>query len=486
MQMMIPAGVNVLSFLREKGVFVPAHCGGAGACGKCVIKVIAGSLPPSEYDKRLLSRQSIADGARLACKAFTASPVRIEINDHSAFNTPDIKWEQPDKSHTFGLAADIGTTTIAVSLVDITAKRSIRTVSAANAQGSFGADVITRIGAALSGEKAALRKAVTKSLADAVGRLDCASLELTKMTIAANTAMYHMLLGLDCTGIAKAPFEPATLGGEQLSLQALLDDSAAPDIPVTLVRGISPFVGGDITSGLACTPLADNTLLLDLGTNGEAVLFSGGRFICSSAAAGPALEGGELSCGMGGVNGAVCRVYEHDGRLRFDTIGSAPPLGLCGSGAVDLLACCIDKGYVDKQGVFLDSYFESGFELASSVTLTQQDIRELQLAKAAIRACVDTLISHAGKKYEDISQLIIAGGFGHFLDIQSACKIGLIPNALKCKARAVGNTSLKGVECSLYDERFFGRLDDIISRAETVELSSDEGFKARFIENIGF
>ncbi len=489
MQLIIPAGVNVLEYVRQKGLFLPAYCSGAGECGKCRVKLIAGSLDITPEDRRLLQETQLSQGLRLACKAFTKSPVRVELPDTpSQYDTPDKYWETPDPAHTFGIAADIGTTTIALSLVDITDKRPVRTVTVTNSAAAYGADVITRLGSALSGKGSEIRKAMQHDLLTALQKLEAPSLNIIKMTVAANTAMYHLLLGFDCLGLCKAPFAPATLGGETLPLYELLGgECALPDIPVTLVKGISAFVGGDISSGLASLPESGKTLLfLDLGTNGEAALVADDKLFCASAAAGPALEGGELSCGCGGVRGAVCRVYDKDGALAFDTIDNAPPVGICGSGAIDALAFCLDKGYIDKQGTFLDSFADTGLALAENISLTGQDIRELQLAKAAIRACLDTLLVSADKTYADIDSLIIAGGFGHFLDIDSACTVGLIPKELKPKTHSLGNTSLKGAQQSLYDDSFFSRLSVLCSKAATLPLSDDEGFKERFIENINF
>ena len=494
MQTIIPANTNVLSYLREKDIYVPAHCSGAGVCGKCVIRLVAGSLDITPADREHLSSAQLSEGFRLACKAFAKNPVRVEIIDKdSHIKTPDSLWQTPDKSHTFGLAADIGTTTIAVSLVDIDERRAVRTVSCANSGAAYGADVITRIGSSLSGSRAALKESLTKDISGAIASLEAGGLKIKKMTVAANTAMYHMLLGLDCQGLARAPFSPVTLGGETLSLSELLGGaftiSGADDIPVTLIRGISAFVGGDIASGLAYTlddKEAEGTLFLDLGTNGEAALFIDSRLICASAAAGPALEGGELSCGVGGVKGAICRVYESGGRLGFDVIGNAPPIGICGSGAIDALACCLNRGLVDNQGVFLDSMIENGLCLVGDIFLTQHDIRELQLAKAAIRTCLETLLFRAGASCESIRKAVIAGGFGHYLDLDSAVGVGLIPKSLREKACSPGNTSLKGAERSLYDEGFFGRLARLTQSAVTAELSEDEYFKQQFIDNINF
>lgn len=490
MQTVIPGRVNILKYLRSKGISLPAHCQGAGACGKCSVKLIAGSLDITPADRQLLSREQLEDGVRLACKAVTKAPVRIEIPDNdSSFNTPDKMWETPEHTHTFGIAADIGTTTIALSLVDITDRRAVRTVAAANSAAAFGADVITRIGSSLAGNRDAIKAAMQQDISSAAARLGAEGLDIKKASIAANTAMYHMLLGLDCSGLGKAPFSPATLGGETIPLSELLGESfknaCLPDIPATLIKGFGAFIGGDIASGLAAT-LDDErcTLFLDLGTNGEAVLFTGSELLCASAAAGPALEGGELSCGMGGVSGAVCRVYSKDGRLAFDTVDNASPKGICGSGAVDALAYCADSGLIDKRGVFLDNLADTGLMLTDKITLTQQDVRELQLAKAAIRACLDTLLERSHTDYEAIDRLVIAGGFGHFLDVKSACTIGLIPQKLREKAVTPGNTSLKGAQLSLFDEGFVKRLERLAGIAKILPLSEDEGFKERFIKSI--
>lgn len=485
MQLIIPAGVNILDFLQSKGVYISAPCSGAGLCGKCKVRLLAGQLDITPADREHLSEGELEQGFRLACKAFTRSPVRIEFTESGgSFLTPDRLDLSLDKSHAFALACDIGSTTIAMSLTDLDDKRPVRTVTAANTAARFGADVVSRIASAVSGKGGQIRQAMQQDLTALLDELGLGGLNVTKMTIAGNTAMYHMLLGLDCGGLAAAPFEPLTLGGQTLPLCEVLG-AGASDMPVTLIKGISAFVGGDIASGLlAAEPFDGCTLFLDLGTNGEAALITDDRLLCASAAAGPALEGGQLSCGMGGVSGAVCRVYDRGVGIGIDTVDNAPPIGLCGSGAIDALYWCLRHGLVDSKGTFLDSLIDSGFELAPGITLTQQDVREIQLAKAAIRACLDTLVSTAGVRYEDISSLCIAGGFGHYLDIASACGIGLIPKSLAGKARIVGNTSLKGAQRSLYEPQLFERAGQLAQKAETLSLHESEDFKRRFIECI--
>ena len=487
MQMMIPAGVNVLEYLRDRGVFIPAACSGSGVCGKCVVKLLAGSLDITENDKLHLSESALDEGCRLACCACTKGVVRIGVGEYGEQVSADIS-RPADTSHTFGLALDIGTTTLALSLVDIDEKRPVRSLSALNRQAVFGADVITRVKSSLSGRREALRKLVRESVAALIKSIDCSHLDVRKMTVSANTAMYHMLLGLDCSGISKAPFEPATLGGECLPLKDLLGESfpecGAADIPVNLVKGISAFVGGDVVSGLvsAYDRFFDaNTLFADLGTNGESALVSSGRIICTSAAAGPALEGGELSCGMGGVKGAVSRVYRNGGGFGYDVIGGGEAKGICGAAAIDLISLMLEDSLIDKTGKLADVYFENGFALAPQVCLTQGDIHAVLLAKSAIRSSLETLL-HLFNVTPD--SLLISGGLGSYIDVKNAAACGLIPRVRNTKV--LGNTSLKGAELSLYDTSFASRAEDIRNKAEIIDLTENEYFKQKFIEYMSF
>ncbi len=487
MQLVIPGGVNILQFLRSKGVFIPAYCGGSGVCGKCLVRLMAGTLPVTQEDRFLLSSDKLAQGFRLACKAVTSTPVRIELPEQTlSYQKSENDNSDIDPSHSFGIAVDIGTTTIAASLVDITGKTAVRTLTTANSQAAYGADVITRLSAAQE-SSAQLQELIRRDISALLSRLCLKDLLVTKMAVAANTAMYHLLLGLDCRGLTKAPFYTVTLGGQTMLLSSLLGDSfdeAFPDISVSLIPGISAFIGGDIVSGIASVNADEPFLFADIGTNGEIVLADKDNILCASAAAGPAFEGGELSCGMGGINGAVSRIYDDGGAIKYDIIGTPPAKGLCGSGAADALAFCVRHGIIDRTGAFDEIHRESGFVITDGVTLTQDDVRQLQLAKSAIRSCMEVLLKTAGKGYEDIKTLIIAGGFGYFLDLESAAVTGLIPGELLKYAKALGNTSLRGAQMSLYDEGFDKRVSSIIKRAKTLTLTDSEEFKKDFINNL--
>ena len=488
MQLVIPKGVNVLDYLKDKGVFIPTYCGGSGVCGKCLVRVVAGSLDITVNDRFVLSADELDKGYRLACKAYTSSPVRIELPEQTlCFQTSEDMQDTADSTHTFGIALDIGTTTLAVSLVDITDKRPVRTVTLANSQALFGADVITRLSAA-SEHSHRLYDLICNDISSLIGKLDCTGLDVIKMAIAGNTAMYHLLLRLDCTGLVKAPFSPMTTGGETLPLSQLLGrhfkTTGLNDISVYLIKGISAFVGGDITSGLASlTDIKPPYLFADIGTNGEIAAVTDKRVLCSSTAAGPALEGGELSCGMGGVDGAVSRIFMRDDKLHFDMIGTPPAKGLCGSAAVDALSVMSRCGIIDATGAFTDADRQR-FEITDNVFVTQDDVRKLQLAKSAIRSGLDITLARAGLGYSDVSTLVIAGGFGYYLDLDSAAGIGLIPSELLKSAKALGNTSLRGAQRSLYDDEFFNRLEWIIQNAALIALHDDTDFKNSFISNI--
>ncbi|HIT85436.1 MAG TPA: DUF4445 domain-containing protein [Candidatus Ornithomonoglobus intestinigallinarum] len=386
-----------------------------------------------------------------------------------------------DLETTYGgcvLCVDIGTTTIAAALLD--GGIMLQSFSALNPQRRFGADVLSRIEAAGRGHLKELHKLIVFTISDFAAR---SKRPPQKIIVAANTAMAHMLLGLDCSGLGQYPFKPAVTDTVTTTLSAL---GGGADIPLTVIGGISTFVGGDITAGLAACGLAGGTklsLFIDLGTNAEIALGNSEKLLVTSAAAGPAFEGGGISCGCGSVSGAVCGFDIKSGAVR--TINGAPPRGICGSGITELVSELLDGGIIDKTGLFNKKYFETGFPVTENITFTQKDMRAFQTAKAAVRAGAETLMREYGITADDISSVYIAGGFGSGLDIKKAENAGLIPKGLSEKASAAGNTALKGAALLSGDgaESFAKRIKAI---STDILLGENEYFSKRYIENMDF
>lgn len=501
-----PGGCRVHDYIQSQGTALAMSCGGKGMCGKCRVRVVRGRLPVTPEDKRIFSEAQLAQGWRLACKAVTREAVEIVVPVQEQQGFSALAAEAADEGalslaadHDYGLAVDIGTTTLAAALVDCTDGKILATATAVNSQRSFGADVVSRIGAACHGKGKALQKAVRRDLTRLMKQLlkdhPGTAARCRQMAIAANTTMLHLLMGWPCDGLGDWPFHPVSLGGKTYRAQEVLGpQSPLADATVTLLPGMSTYVGADITAGIWQCGLAssdDVSLFVDLGTNGEMVLGNKDQRFIASAPAGPALEGGKLTWGTGSVPGAICGVRIERGRAKVRTIDHTVPVGICGTGILEAMAGLVREGLVDETGKLVEPYFHKGFPLASTldyqrITLSQQDIREIQMAKSAIRAGIESLIERSGISRQRVHQVFLAGGFGYYLDPQKAAVIGLLPADLAERTTAVGNTSLKGAIGLLTGAVTLEELQAIAAGSEEIVLGNDEAFQRLYIDYLNF
>ena len=377
------------------------------------------------------------------------------------------------------LCVDIGTTTIAGTLIDN--GMEIQVFRSLNPQRRFGADVLSRIEAAERGRLRELHQLIVFELMKFVSQAKKAP---DKIIISANTAMVHLLMGWSCSGLGAYPFSPVSLETVNTDLKAL---GGNIDIPVTIIGGISAFVGGDISSGIySCgiTEKKELSLFADLGTNAEMAVGNSERLLVTSAAAGPAFEGGGISCGCGSVPGAVCGVDLKSGELR--TIGNKTPSGICGTGIIELVSELLDADITDKTGLLCDKYFESGYPVTENISFTQKDMRALQTAKSAVISGIETLLLEYGASMDDIETVYLSGGFGNGLDLSKAENIGLLPRGTAEKAVVLGNSSLGGAVKYSGDDS----AEDAISRIKAIStdilLGENEYFSKRYIENMSF
>ena len=501
-----PGGCRVHDYIQSQGTALAMPCGGKGMCGKCRVRVVRGRLPVTPEDKRIFSEAQLAQGWRLACKAVTREAVEIVVPVQEQQGFSALAAEAADEGalslaadHDYGLAVDIGTTTLAAALVDCTDGKILATATAVNSQRSFGADVVSRIGAACHGKGKALQKAVRRDLTRLMKQLlkdhPGTAARCRQMAIAANTTMLHLLMGWPCDGLGDWPFHPVSLGGKTYRAQEVLGpQSPLADATVTLLPGMSTYVGADITAGIWQCGLAssdDVSLFVDLGTNGEMVLGNKDQRFIASAPAGPALEGGKLTWGTGSVPGAICGVRIERGRAKVRTIDHTVPVGICGTGILEAMAGLVREGLVDETGKLVEPYFHKGFPLASTldyqrITLSQQDIREIQMAKSAIRAGIESLIERSGISRQRVHQVFLAGGFGYYLDPQKAAVIGLLPADLAERTTAVGNTSLKGAIGLLTGAVTLEELQAIAAGVEEIVLGNDEAYQRLYIDYLNF
>ncbi len=374
----------------------------------------------------------------------------------------------------YGLAVDIGTTTVVASLFELSTGRQTGCAAAPNAQRRFGADVISRLKYCADHGHAELTQAIRGQLASMEEELlkGAGGGEIAGRVIAGNTIMQHLHAGLDPTGMAAVPFVPASLFGRTVG-------------GVYYCPCVSAYVGGDITAGLLAAErngFSKERFYLDIGTNGEMAFHAGNRILAAAAAAGPAFEGGEISCGMPASPGAVDHVFLDAGKLSYTVVpspdGEVPvPAGICGTGLVDLLACLLRLGAVDSSG-----YMGKPFELCDGVELLPGDVRRLQLAKGAMAAGAKTLLSAAGRRMAGTVHL--AGGFASYMRIISACDIGLLPRETEVVSE--GHGAGVGACLALLSGRERQRLEEIASICEHVELSADPGFSGLFMEEMLF
>lgn len=461
-------------------------CGGHGKCGKCRVRVKGRISKPGEEERSLLSEEEFADGVRLACLTYALGDCEVELLSGGGKLQIETDGVLPEfvlhpSFAGYGLAIDIGTTTLAARLYDVKGKPLSET-SRPNPQAEWGADVISRIEAAMSGKAellaGAIRGALNRIIIDSADAANIRPEQIDGVCITGNTAMLHLLVNEPTEPLSRAPFEAGRLFGEKLSAEALDLSCLRPDTRVYLPPCISAFVGADITCAILATRLCggDTAVLVDIGTNGEMALWHDGRLTVCSTAAGPAFEGVNISMGMRGALGAIDKVSLSDGELKAHVIGNGTPTGICGSGLIDAVACMLDAGIIDETG-YLE---EDQFVILAPVSLVPKDMRMVQLAKSAICAGMLTLIESRELSTADIASLHIAGGFGNYLNRKSAVRIGLLPSELAERVRLAGNAALSGASMLMLNSEFQAEAENLAQNAHVLNLSSNPVFSEHY------
>ncbi|HXD40214.1 MAG TPA: ASKHA domain-containing protein [Ramlibacter sp.] len=405
-------------------------------------------------------------------------------------------------SPTLGLGIDLGTTNVAAFLIDLKSGQRVASLAIENPQVAWGADVITRVNHAVTpGGGEELREAAITALNalahDLCQAVDSAPEDIVDVVVCGNTAMQHLLLGLPVFQLGRAPFVAAVSQGMEVKAREL-GLAICPGAYVHIAPNVGGFVGGDHVTALLATQdlwAGDKTsLVMDIGTNTEISLIHKGQILSASCPSGPALEGGHISCGMRAAEGAIERVgLGSDGSLTIKVIGKKTPVGLCGSGVLDVMATMHRAGMVDGRGRLSAGHplvTERGgkrlAQLAEGVSFSQDDVRAVQLAKAAVRAGVELLLRLAGLQAGDIEQFIIAGAFGAYIDVQSGIDTGLFPTLPIARFAQVGNAAGLGVQQMLASGRARRDAGELAARCRYVELSTQAGFQKTFLQHIGF
>ncbi|MBE6590042.1 MAG: DUF4445 domain-containing protein [Ruminococcaceae bacterium] len=415
-------GMSLYDLLILHGYYIPAACQGRGVCGKCKVTLISGTPTGTSPDE---------DGMLLSCRAYVTEDLVIRYTAQNATQT--VFKEGATVTADIGAVLDIGTTTLAMRLYSLENGNLLGESTALNPQGVCGADVLSRIDAWGQGKGALLQELILQKTKEMLRSLS-QDFRVKELTVAANPTMLHLFLGVDPTPIGTYPFTPAFLCTQRLDGKTL----GLPADRVTLLPFTHAYIGSDVTAGILYCNLhrsTKNELFVDIGTNGELVLSKHGTLLSASCAAGPALEGACIECGTGGIPGAVSHVSFFGGELLLETVEDHPPVGICGSGLIDLISVLVSEGLIDESGAW-DTESESALAsrlhgdrlyLCEGIYLSQADIRQFQLAKSAISAGIKALLHEANLSPEALDTVYVAGGLGFYMNMQNAQAVDFSP-----------------------------------------------------------
>ena len=533
-QISVDHGQTLLEALISAGVFLRADCGGKRRCGKCMVRIDktsrASVSEADEAEAKCLGAKALAAGSRLACCTEARDDTAIEIPETSRLS-PEVAQKGPtmlfdklaalkpsptEKIDGYGLAVDLGTTTIAVYLCDLVAAEVTASISVRNPQVLFGDDVMSRIGAVGQSEDLLMRlqmmvvKAIewgTNSLCRST-RIDPG--KIRTMIVVGNTTMIHLFVGTDPTSIGMFPYNPRFVE-EQIFEAHKVGFRFNPMTAVRTLPLITGFIGADIVSATLAAELSHTrpgTMLVDVGTNGEIMFLGKEGLVATSCATGPAFEGAAITYGMHAVSGAIDAV-KIDGRngvscsvIQKDPARPKKIAGLCGTGVVSAVAELLRSRMIKPDGAFnrethskqlqLDDNDTPEFVLAGpgetegnrTITFTQKDVRAIQLAKGALRTGIDLLCLEAGIERPD--KILLAGAFGSYIRKKDALTIGMFPEVSEEDIEVVGNAAGAGAILALFDDRFLARAKELRQSTRVLDLASHPNFQDIFIASLEF
>lgn len=401
------------------------------------------------------------------------------------------------KGKPYGIAIDIGTTTLAFALIDLKEGKVKDTYSKLNSQGLYGADIVSRIqgaeGEGLEKLHSLIKDDILTAIEELLKKAKVKGEDIYGLVMTGNTVMLHLAQGLSPKSLGQFPFTAIKLALHELSFEELFREKLL-DCRVSILPSIGAFIGADVLAGILYHNIIESdeiVILIDIGTNGEIVIGNKDRILASSTAAGPALEGGNISCGIGSVPGAIGRVTYKDNNFQWETIENREPVGICGSGVIDSIGEGLRHGLIDNTGLLRKDLIEDGLTIytdnkGKKLRIGQRDIREIQLAKGAIRAGIECLIGEYAIDYSDIDRLYLAGGFGSNIRVENIVEMGLIPESLGEKAVVSGNSSLGGGVNYLLDKSSKDKLEIIRQKSKAINLSRDSRFNDFFIRYMYF
>ena len=504
----VPTGTRLVEAANQAGLDLRTHCGGAGTCGKCQVivngqKVLAcQTVVESDLDVLIPDaslRNNEQDVVVQISSEHSVNPLCSPCFNLTTKDTENTQRTQREKGHRYGIAVDIGTTTLAAELHDFVHGVPAKWAACANPQRKFGDDVIARIQKVMENPLtlAAMQQlivdAINGMIAELAEKSSITLQEISIIVVAGNTAMQSILFGIDPSPLGESPFlapvsEFPQRRGSDIGL------TMSPEGTVEALPIFGGFVGGDIVAGvLTLSALQSSTaprFLLDIGTNGEIVLAHRGKLFTAATAAGPAFEGAKIEHGTLAVPGAIDRVELVSNKMAVSTIGNHPAVGICGSGLIDAVAVLLEQGILLPSGRFADK--QSSVELVSAtesgtgnaIVLTQRDIRELQLASGAVRAGITLLLQENAVLPEAIETFYVAGGFGQSIQLSSARRIGLLPPLPAERFEFCGNTSLAGARAMLLNPDNAEVISRFIRQSHHCELATLPQFQQIFAESI--
>lgn len=506
---------SILQSLVENNIEINNFCNGRGTCGKCKIKVLQGEINHlTKSEANLLSDEEIKENIRLACLTYPKTDIKISIaninSDIKVLDQGQIPEFKMNTRKGLGIALDIGTTTIAMNLINLENGNILDKISAINPQSKYGLDVMTRITYEFENENAIknLQEIIIQKINAMIDEI-CIKNNLEKenirqIIVAANTTMLHMFLGKDARTLGKYPYKTSFVKTQAIS---------AEDIGINLkakiftLANVSAFVGSDIVAGVYLTDLKNkkNTLFIDIGTNGEIVLKTKDKLYCCSTAAGPALEGMNIECGMRAESGAVERVKIENEKISIKSIGDTKAKGLCGSGLLSAVSEVLANNFVNKRGRIVDpnkleandyrkKYIKEDekkgriiiLDENSKIYLSQKDIRQVQLAKGAILSGFITLLKTENMEISDLESVIIAGGFGSHLKKEDITGVGILPKQASDLITYVGNSSLIGAYMALMNNEIINQMEILSRKIQYIELSTTENYERTFAKAMQF
>ena len=482
-ELLVNKGTPLKDIVFQYGVEFP--CGGEGYCGGCKVKLLSGDVQDAEKHEELNYKLGLENNYRLACISKLDKDITLEIPQLESIVLADSSSFSFTPKEGYGVAIDLGTTTLVAQLIDLSNSHVVGVKTSRNPQSKFGSDIMSRVlhGMSENGlieSRNIIRKELNLMITDLIKDKN---IKPEKIVIVGNSVMHHLFCGFDVTPLSRYPFEIEH--NETVEFSA---DDLNWDMPestkIFFIKPIASFIGSDILAGIIATEMHKKTYysaLIDLGTNGEIVVGNKDKILCASTAAGPAFEGANITMGMSAMSGAIASVNKDNGEIKYHVIGNYKPIGICGSGLIDSVKVFIEDGKIDLSGAIVGE--KEKLYLSDKVYITQKDIREFQLAKGAISAGFNILVNQIGKTVSEVTRVFIAGGFGNFINVKNVIDLGML-EVEERKINKLGNSALIGAKMLLFYDDY--SLTDILSKIEHVSLDADKDFQEIFVDEMFF